>query len=416
MATTTENEVIKLEDKLRITFSKAKISLKLVKYFDFTAEGSVSRRSILMLTLIKSLLENGNKSNQAIAVITNKKIGFLEKIILRNVADKNSFVIFIGLESDKNVRESYKNVLKKAINGGSATNNFIKDVSIAGQHVTPQLVPKKKILAVITAYNEDDIIEQTVRHLHSEGIDVHVVDNWSTDKTADIVKSISEENDNVTMSRWPSDGNKKAKDEFALKEVLKNEIEVIQESKGFDWVIHYDADEIRVSPWRDLNLQEAISLVDAYGYNAIDFTLINFRPTKNGFRRGVNPQRFFRYFEYSDTSGGQVQVKCWKNQQDKEIDLISSYGHQVQFEGRKVFPLKFLLKHYPLRSKKHAERKILSERIPRFSKLERSGGAHSHYDKIAEERKFLWDEKELLKFDHKYYKKDLFERLFGIII
>ena len=50
-----------------------------------------------------------------------------------------------------------------------------------------------------------------------------------------------------------------------------------------NWFLHHDADEFRESPWPDLDLLGALERVDALGYSAIDFRVLNFRPTHDDF-------------------------------------------------------------------------------------------------------------------------------------
>ena len=54
------------------------------------------------------------------------------------------------------------------------------------------------VLAVVTTFNEAEIIEQLIMRLLALGVVVHVVDNWSTDATNEIVSSIAERNPQVT--------------------------------------------------------------------------------------------------------------------------------------------------------------------------------------------------------------------------
>jgi hypothetical protein len=131
-----------------------------------------------------------------------------------------------------------------------------------------------------------------------------------------------------------------------------------------DWFINQDADEFRESPWLHLDLLQGIRQVDALGYNAIDFEVLNFWPTHDRFRSRDDVREAFRFYE----PGGpfdRLQIRCWKKLR-APFDLVTSGGHEVVFEGRKVFPLRFLLRHYPIRSQAHGERKVFAERRPRF--------------------------------------------------
>ena len=130
-----------------------------------------------------------------------------------------------------------------------------------------------------------------------------------------------------------------------------------------------DSDEIRWAPWASVTLQQAISFVDCLGFSAIDYTVFNFEPTKEGFSSRDDPLSFFRYGTFGTLSGYFAQVKTWRNNPDAEA--AASGGHHVQFPGQRIFPLKFFLGHYPIRSTKQAIEKIFKNRISRYSKTER---------------------------------------------
>ena len=122
-----------------------------------------------------------------------------------------------------------------------------------------------------------------------------------------------------------------------------------------------------------------------------------------------------RHFEFGRRGGHFRQIKGWKNPRVKP-DLATNAGHEVVFKGRKVFPYKFLLKHYPIRSNEHGRRKILRERHTRWNLEERTGGWHTHYDKFTEESAFVHDPATLTEYisDKWFYGEHLIERLTGI--
>jgi len=85
----------------------------------------------------------------------------------------------------------------------------------------------------------------------------------------------------------------------------------------------------------------------------------------------------FQYYEHAQ-SFDKVQVRCWRRG-EHAVDLVSSGGHDAMFPGRKVFPVRFLLRHYPVRGQAHGERKVLAERLQRFDSEERARGWHVQY-------------------------------------
>ena len=73
-----------------------------------------------------------------------------------------------------------------------------------------------------------------------------------------------------------------------------------------------------------------------------------------------------------------------------------------------------MLKHFPIRSQAHGERKILRERLPRFSGAERSVGWHAQYDGI-DTCNFLRDPADLCRFDPLTFAEEyLVERVSGL--
>lgn len=269
-----------------------------------------------------------------------------------------------------------------------------------------------KVCAIISTYNEEDIIEQVCKYLLDQGINVHIVDNWSTDSTLDIIESLMGKYTNISYEVFPD----REERQYVWFEILNRKVQYAQ-ANNYDWYIHYDADEIRESCWGG-SLIEGIERVDKLGYNAIDHTVIDFRPVKNGFKRTKNPESYFKYFEFGRRPGHFAQVKAWKNIPGVEYDLSSSGGHEVNFEGIHIFPYKFLLKHYPLRSLEHMKRKIFMDRLPRFELEKKVHGWHSHYDQYMgkEEELKLWKKSELIKFEENFCENYLLERLFGINI
>lgn len=302
---------------------------------------------------------------------------------------KLPFVIYIS------TKKIAKNIIKQNSNALSFDEGRFNCL-LSGAYAQYKESVKKNILAIISTYNEEDIIEQVVEHLINQNVDIYLIDNWSTDNTYKILTSLQQKySKRIKLERFPESGSTPF---YEWKNILKRKVEIAAEN-NYDWYIHYDADEIRVSPWINLNLQDSISFVDSLGFNAIEFTVINFKPTKDGFSIHDDPANFFTHFEFGKTAGDLLQIKAWKNL-NKKVDLDFHFGHNVLFENRKVYPLKFLLKHYSLRSELQANKKIFVDRTPRYTVEEKAWGAHVHYNKI-ENTSIL-----VLKEDYLEYKND----------
>ncbi|MBW4029550.1 MAG: glycosyltransferase family 2 protein [Acidobacteria bacterium] len=330
-----------------------------------------------------------------------------------SLADATMAVV-LGPHDHRSMRRLARRTgLHGAFSGGVPTNQRLDEftpIALFDRWDPAAVGPRRAsfdVLAIVTAYNEADVIEQLLERLTTSGVRVHVIDNWSNDATPDILSAFANRSA-VTWERFPSAGDT---GHFELERLLRRVEEVAAES-GADWVIHHDADEIRESPWPGVSLMDALWAVEQWGYNCIDHTVFNFRPVDNSWSPGDDLASSFPWCEFGDTPADFLQIKGWKPQATR-LTMASNAGHQVDFEGRRVFPYKFLLRHYSIRSQEHGERKILRERQPRWSPEERAKGWHVHYDHYNEQTSFLWSPEGLLRWgtiDEKY----LLARLSGV--
>jgi hypothetical protein len=251
-----------------------------------------------------------------------------------------------------------------------------------------------RVIALIAAYNEADILGRVIEHLIEQGVMVYLLDDGSTDGTIAAAEPFLNRG-LMAIEQLPGrivDGRRL----FEWKKILERKQELGHELDA-DWFIHHDADEFRESPWLGVSLANGIRLVDRLGYNAVDFTLLNFVPTGSTFQPGDDPRTAFRHYE-PGKAFDRSQVKCWKKQADP-VDLVHVGGHDVSFAGRRVFPLRFLLRHYPIRDQEHGSRKVFTERLPRFAADERAVGWHVQYDELTPGGRFERDPATLTEFD-----------------
>jgi glycosyltransferase involved in cell wall biosynthesis len=251
-----------------------------------------------------------------------------------------------------------------------------------------------RVVALVSAYNEGDIIASVLEHLIENGVDVYLLDNHSTDDTVEQARPWLGRG-LLKIESFP-DGPDAQTDRFDWRAILRRKERLAQELDA-DWFIHHDADEVRESPWPKVSLRDAIQWVDTLDYNCIDFRVLTFRPVDDGFRRGLDPRSYFTYFE-EGAEFDKLQRKCWKARL-APISLALG-GHDVRFADRRVFPLPFLLRHYPIRGQEHGRRKVFLERKPRFVDEERSKGWHVQYDHVRDDTHcFLGDVESLSVYD-----------------
>ena len=231
-----------------------------------------------------------------------------------------------------------------------------------------------RVVALISAYNEADIIEPVLAHLHANEIESYLIDDGSTDGTGECAaRWLGRGLLGIERIEKPPDAATSWRALILRKEELAAEL-------GADWYIHHDADEIRESPFPTGTLRDAIRWVDGLGYNAIGFRVLQFRPVDDTFRPGDDPRDHFLRWE-DPAEYDRIQRKCWKAG-FPGVSLAEDGGHDVRFPDRRLFPVRFLMRHYPIRGQAHGARKVLHERKGRFIQAEIDYGWHKQYDQV----------------------------------
>lgn len=232
--------------------------------------------------------------------------------------------------------------------------------------------PKLHIVALLTVRNEALYLARCLRHLHEQGIEICVIDNESTDDSRKIAEQfIGRGVIRIETQRYEGFFDLVA--QLQLKEKLCREIEA-------DWFIHHDADEIREAPAPFKSLYEGILKADQEGYNAINFDEFVFLPTADDESfEGTDYVEAMRYYYFFEP-GLLRRVNAWKNS-GQPLDLVASGGHSANFEGRKIYPENFILRHYMALSRAQAIAKYGSERNYSREEIEQRSwhGARAHF-------------------------------------
>jgi len=244
-----------------------------------------------------------------------------------------------------------------------------------------------KIVALLYIYNESHVIRQCLEHLGQQGLHFYVTDNMSTDGTLDIVKSF-EGRGLIGYDQYPRQDNFEFKQLLLHKDRLARTIDA-------DWFIHHDADEFRTSNRKGESLADAIARIDQMGFNAINCQEFTFIPTEE---HPVHyPETFLHTMKwyYAFLPRPLHRLNTWKSGQSS-FDLISSGGHWVQFEGRKVYPESLHLRHYMYISKEHFLHKYQTRR---HDPKELQMGWHGWREQADESNFYLAPEQLMKVFD-----------------
>jgi hypothetical protein len=202
-----------------------------------------------------------------------------------------------------------------------------------------------RIVAMIQAYNERRFIAPCIEHLRTQGVDVYLIDNESTDDTVAIAERYLGKGV-IGIESLPRAGG------FELKQQCRRQEELAADLDA-DWLIHHDVDEMRVSPTRGQTLAEAIREADEAGFNAIDFIEFAFVPTLEASDHDHPSFALTMRSYYPFRPWVPHRLNAWKRQ-DEPVELESSAGHVVGFPGLQVSPRPLFMRHYLFLNVEHA--------------------------------------------------------------
>lgn len=247
-----------------------------------------------------------------------------------------------------------------------------------------------KALAVLWSYNEADFIVSSITHLLEQGLDVQVFDNWSTDPTPILLTELSRSfYPRMRWTPWP-----KVEEQCSSLTSRLKYLEELSLKSDYDWIVNHDVDEIRRTKTGE-RVIDFIARMDSLGYNAIDHEIEVYAP-REGWDGTQNPEGFFTTRVLNHNDERSPHIKAWKQRTGafsfdywtpagrapvlaNGVNLWVCGGHQPIFPNRNVAPEKLLLKHYPLRTQAHAERKI-AERKRSYTPEELRRGWHNQYN------------------------------------
>jgi len=227
------------------------------------------------------------------------------------------------------------------------------------------------ILCIMTIYNEIDFLPLKLEWCHRNGLDLYVIDNYSTDGSYGWLKD-----HNIDCHQIDTDG---AFDLDALQEEIIKTIDRIQP----DWVYYCGADLFIFADKPIVNLCKA---AEEQEYNVIGFPLIDICNTGEE-RVGCILGRYFWYMQCKDSLKTIEFVYKWS-------PGIRYIGDTVMMSNKNIYTSPGVMINYG-RTKSSEQRKELLER----RKLAWDRGMHKghgvHY-LTEEKREFKsWHKKEL---------------------
>ncbi|QKK01485.1 MAG: glycosyltransferase [Pseudomonadota bacterium] len=211
-----------------------------------------------------------------------------------------------------------------------------------------------RAVALLAVHNERRFIRACLEHLIGQGLEVYLLDNESTDSTVDLARDYLGRG-LIEVERFPRPSGA-----YHWGSILKRK-EELAESLDADWFMHVDADEIRLPPAGVPRLIDAFRQADAAGYNAVNFIEFSFVPTCEAPDHDhPDFQRTMRSY-YCFLPSFPHRLNAWKKQPAR-VDLAGLAGHQVAFEGLRMYPQSFPMRHYLFLSVPHVIEKYIRRR------------------------------------------------------
>ena len=252
-----------------------------------------------------------------------------------------------------------------------------------------------RILACGVVHNEIDNLPYLLDHLKAQGIEVFIYDNFSDDGTWEYLQK-----NGTQCARISSAGA------FSLVEFIEKRMEKWREVQP-DWCIFLDADEFPLT-FQFSTLEEFIEDRDRKGFNVIQQTRINFRPTgSEDFSQG-DPRKIYRYY-FISLPGGRGHPQCDRIFKFSDGMKSCGGGHFIKRPDKRVSieSLDNPIFHYTMRE--NAQEKTL-QRLERRNKDEVTVklGWNKHYRKFVTNDEWIWDKDKL--YDIENPKDALYER------
>ena len=211
-----------------------------------------------------------------------------------------------------------------------------------------------RIVAMMQVFNERRFLAGCIEHLRANGVAVYLIDNESTDDTLAIAERYLGAGV-IGIETLPRSGC------FSLRQQCRRQEELARTIDA-DWLIHHDADEIRVAPRRGQTLAEAIAECDDAGFNAVNFLEFAFVATREfPDHDHADFARTMRWY-YPFAPWFPHRCNAWKRQ-NGPVDLVTEAGHVVGFPGLRMAPASLYMRHYLFISRRHALEKFVERRF-----------------------------------------------------
>lgn len=204
-----------------------------------------------------------------------------------------------------------------------------------------------KVIGMIPIFNDEDVIEEVIEHLISQGIQIVILDNGSTDSSYKICEKF--------LDHGVLDLKQFSTPTFIYHEPsIRRMLYDMAIAQSPDWVIANDSDEILESNDQRFTLKESIEKANLEGCNMIQFNRFDFYITDDDNESVKSTKDKLRYYSYY----GDYIYRAWKYFPGIRVGYnphLPVYPDGYQY---KIYLNKFVLRHYPFRSREQVKKKL----------------------------------------------------------
>ncbi|MCX7879300.1 MAG: glycosyltransferase [Ignavibacteria bacterium] len=228
-----------------------------------------------------------------------------------------------SVNSNKNFNTPFKNLT-----------NYIPEFVNLDQKVE---LKNFRVLALISTSDLENFSEYSITNLIEQGIDTYLLySKYDEVKIQNISKFLNK--GLVQIEQFDEQIKNSTTTKNQLELILKKKIDLAREL-DYDWFISLDLNEFLESPFSWVSLKESIFLVDSLGYNTIFSELPDYDLSKE-----------YAYYLDNKTDSNQIfnflLLKGWKK--SLNFDFNYSTNPQAGFPDQRLFPIPFVLYHFPL--------------------------------------------------------------------
>lgn len=227
-----------------------------------------------------------------------------------------------------------------------------------------------RVTAVLALRNERPYLANCLTHLIQNGLDYIVIDNGSTDASAELLRQPEFSRRLVDYRTHPYEGH------FDWTGLMQAREAAVRACDA-DWVLFVSGDEIMHSYVPGETLVEAIARIDATGADVVDFNEFVFLPVDHDYipdAPGPQPLRHYYFFEPSRPRLMRARRRSL------QVSHLAQGGHTFAGDFR-LAEESFALRHYLFRDQQHAFAKYTG-RVFRPDELQR-GWHRNRVDQAA---------------------------------